>query len=137
MDAENRKLLDEVIEDRLDTALGSDVGTEEGKVAFKEAMEAVDRRIELAKLDASSKEQEEKRKLEEEKQQREELAKKKEQRVQTVIRIVEIGLALIAVPVMEHIFKKDYMRDVCTFEKDYTFTTSAGKAVSGIFRFKK
>ena len=126
MDEKNRGLLTEVIEDRLNSALTFDPGSDESKVAFKEAMEAVDRQIELSKLDASSKEQEE-----------EKLAKEKNAKWDRWIRCGEIALAMIAVPVMEHMFKRRYMKEVCTFEKDYTFTTSAGKGLSSVFRFKK
>ena len=127
MDEKNRTLLEYVINDRLDTALNSDVGSDEAKVAFKEAMEAVDRQIELSKLDASSKEQEE-----------EKLAKEKNAKWDRWIRAGEIILAMIAVPVMDHLFKRRFMKDVCNFEKDYTFTTSAGRGgASSLFRFKK
>lgn len=126
MDEKNRELLTEVTNDRLNKALTYDVGSDESKVAFKEAMEAVDRQIELSKQDANSKEQEE-----------ENLNKKKNAKWDRWIRIGEITLAMIAVPVMDHLFKRRYVRDVCTFEKDYTFTTSAGRGTSSLFRFKK
>ena len=126
MDEKNRELLTEVIEDRLNCALTHDTGSDESKVAFKEAMEAVDRQIELSKLDATSKEQAE-----------EKLVKEKNAKWDRWIRCGEIALAMLAVPVMEHMFKRRYMKEVCTFEKDYTFTTSAGKGLSSVFRFKK
>ena len=127
MDEKNKGLLTEVIEDRLNTALTSEVGSDESKIAFKEAMEAVDRQIELSKLDASSQEQAE-----------EKLVKEKNAKWDRWIRCGELALAMIAVPVMDHLFKRRYMKDVCMFEKDYTFTTTPGKqGSSSLFRFKK
>lgn len=127
MNEKNKGLLTEVIEDRLNTALTADVDSDVSKVAFKEAMEAVDRQIELSKLEASSQEQAE-----------EKLVKEKNAKWDRWIRCGEIVLAMLAVPVMDHMFKRRYMKDVCMFEKDYTFTTTAGKhGSSSLFRFKK
>lgn len=122
----NKELLDEVIKDRLETTLNSDADTEKAKSAFREAMEAVDRQTELTKLDAAQ----------------EELSKKQKQaKIETAlnvgVKVLEIGVLLIAVPVMNYCFNMRYAKELCHFEKDYTFSTQAGKATSKFFKFGK
>ena len=75
--------------------------------AFREAMDAIDRQNEL---DKNNKDR--------------------------IVKVVEIGAAIIAVPLIEAGCKKAFAKMICEFEKDYTFTTSAGKALGNLFRFK-
>lgn len=118
---ENRELLERVTTNRLDEALnGSD---EELKSrAFREAMTALDKQFELSKLDATE---------------REENTKLKEARNDRIIRCVEIGATVLLVPVIDYVFKNKFAERICTFEKDYTFTTTPGKTFGGLFRFKR
>lgn len=136
MDSRNRELLNKVIERRLSSVLEADSEEERGK-KFNEAMEAVDRQIELSKLDASWEEQIEKRKLEEKESIRDKEFKEKEAKKTMIIRIVEIATTLILSPIIDHATKKAFAKLICNFEKDYTFTTLAGKSLSSLFRFKK
>lgn len=114
---ENKKLLDEVIKNRLNTAMSSDAEAAKRDAAFEQAMKAIDRQIELSKLDASSDEQVNKQ-----------TTAKKEAYVNWAIRVAEVVLGLVAMPVIKHRMGRRDMRDLCMFEKDYTFTTSAGKS---------
>ena len=124
MDGKNRELLQKVIENRLERALFA--GSDEDDRAFKEAMDAVGKQIEIDKL-----------KAEEEKNLREEETKKKEAKIDRIVQIAIFGSGLILAPVIDTGCKKIYARMLCEFEKDYTFTTTAGRALSGLFRFKK
>ena len=126
MNNENRKLLDDVINDRLAKALKSDAPSEEASLAFRQAMEAVDRWNELEKFEASHDEQVEKQKT-----------AKKEAKINFIIRCVEVAGTILLVPVITTACNRAYARDLCNFEKDYTFTTSAGKSLSRLFRFGK
>lgn len=137
MEKENQKLLEEVIESRLKIVLDSEAGSEEARVAFKEAMEAVDRDTELHKLETARIDQLEKRELEADKLNREEEFRKKEARIGWIVKGVELAATLVLIPVVETVCKKAFAKDICNFEKDYTFTTSAGKSLVGLFRFKK
>lgn len=136
MNAKNRELLEEVIKERLEGALNSSEKTEESKTAFKEAMVAIDRQIELSKMDDSYREQVEKRELEEKKQIREDEFKEKESKWNKIIRGAEIGVPLIALGI-ELVSKFRFMKNVCNFEKDYSFTTTPGRSLSSYFRWKK
>ena len=84
-----------------------DEDAENREEAFKEAMEAIDRQNEL---DKNNKDR--------------------------IVKVVEIGAAIIAVPLIEAGCKKAFAKMICEFEKDYTFTTSAGKTLANLFRFK-
>ena len=106
MNRENRRLLDEVITNRL--ALALEAGKDTDGDAFAEAMEAIDRQTELDK-----------------------------QKKEEIIKYVEIGAALVLAPIIETKCKEVFAKIVCDFEKDYTFTTTAGRALSSLFRFKK
>lgn len=122
---ENKELLDKVIKNRLEQALQSDSNAEGSNDAFKQAMEAIDRRNELERIEASHAEQVEKQKT-----------AKKETAINLGIRFLEVAAAILIVPCVNHRFNMRYAKELCTFEKDYTFTTSAGKATSKFFNFK-
>ena len=125
-------LLDEVIERRLEIAADEPV-SEESKRVFKEAMEAIDRKIQLERIEVSRKEVESKELLEREKLSR----TKEEQKKNDIMRIVEVVAVPVGLFMLDCLFKRYYMRSVCNFEKDYTFTTTPGKSISGLFKFKK
>lgn len=130
MEDNNKQLLDEVTKKYLEKALNSDADSDEGKAAFKQAMDAVDRQIEVTKLEEASEEQ----------AMRQELAK--EERTQNKwLKVLEIGATVILVPVVSaicnYVSNDKYMEKICNFEKDYSFTTTAGKQTSKFFKFGK
>lgn len=106
MRKDNKMLLQEVINDRLNRSLSDD--SEEAKVAFNEAMEAIDRQQTLDK-----------------------------DKKDAIIKAVEIGAAVLLAPLVEAGCKKAFAHMLCEFEKDYNFTTMAGKSLSGLFKFRK
>lgn len=105
MKKENKKLLEDVIKDRLTKSLGD---SDEASEAFKEAMEAIDRQN---TLDKDSKDR--------------------------MVKFVEIGTAVVLAPLIEVGCKKAFAHMICEFEKNDSFTTMAGKSLSGLFKFKK
>lgn len=105
MKKENKKLLEDVIKDRLTKSLGD---SDEASEAFKEAMEAIDRQN---TLDKDSKDR--------------------------IVKFVEIGTAVVIAPLIETGCKKAFAHMICEFEKNDSFTTMAGKSLSGLFKFKK
>lgn len=105
MKKENKKLLEDVIKDRLTKSLGD---SDEASEAFKEAMEAIDRQN---ALDKDSKDR--------------------------MVKFVEIGTAVVLAPLIEVGCKKAFAHMICEFEKNDSFTTMAGKSLSGLFKFKK
>ena len=125
MNDENKKLLDEVIKDRLETAKQSTADADGNNVAFRQAMEAIDRRIEIDKINASSKEQSKKQDQ-----------SKKEAEIAMWIQIAGLATSILIVPTLQHCYNMRYAKLMCNFEKDYTFTTSPGKAMSKFFNFK-
>lgn len=106
MKKDNKKLLEEVINDRLTKSLGEN--PEEATAAFEEAMQAIDRQNELDK-------------------------DKKDR----MVKVVEIGMAVVAAPLIEAACKKGFARMICEFEEDHIFTTMAGKSLSALFKFRK
>lgn len=106
MKKDNKKLLEDVINDRLTKSLGDD--PDEASAAFEEAMQAIDRQNELDK-------------------------DKKDR----VVKVVEIGMAVVAAPLIEAACKKGFARMICEFEEDHIFTTMAGKSLSALFKFRK
>ena len=105
MKKENKKLLEDVIKDRLTKSLGD---SDEASEAFKEAMEAIDRQN---TLDKDNKDR--------------------------IVKFVEIGTAVVLAPLIETGCKKAFAHMICEFEKNDSFTTMAGKSLSGLFKFKK
>ena len=106
MKKENKKLLEEVIKDRLTKSLGSD--PDEASEALKEAMEAIDRQTILDKDDKDR-----------------------------IVKFVEIGTAVVLAPLIEAGCKKAFAHMICEFERNDSFTTMAGKSLSGLFKFRK
>ena len=106
MNKENKKLLAEVINDRLKKSL--EENPDEAKAAFEEAMQAIDRQNEIDK-DKRDK----------------------------IVKVLEIGTAVVAAPLIEAACKKGFAHMICEFEKDYNFTTMAGKSLSSLFKFRK
>lgn len=137
MNERNKELLSEVIEDRLERALNSPGDSEEDKYAFNEAMTAIGKQIELDKIEASRQEQIRKLNADEINRVRDDEFKKSEARTDRFIQIGIFAAGLVIAPLIEVATKKSYAKLLCEFEKDYTFTTSAGRALSGLFRFKK
>ena len=67
-----------------------------------------------------------------------ELAKLKSQkdsnRIEKSIKLIEIGATLIAAPLIGLKCNTLFAKTICEFEKDYTFTTTAGKTLSKLFK---
>ena len=101
MNEENKALLDEVIADRLEQALQLKAEDEGFNVVFKQAMDAIDRQLELSKIEASNEQALRKQELAEEEMRRkydlaeEELQKKQEQLEQEARRQEQAELELI------------------------------------------
>lgn len=137
MEKENRILLDRVIKDRLECAMASEPDSEEGKQAFKEAMDAVSKQIEFDKIDVAHEEQVARMKMEEEKNLRDEAANDEKIRKDRMVQIGIFAAGLIATPIIEVVTKTIYANKICRLEQFETFTTSAGRGISSWFRFKK
>ena len=136
MNTEIENLMEVVIKENLETLQHydlTDVNDEERKLLTKETLELTDRLIQLRKVDNEQSETNLKRELEKQKYEtnREENVKDR------VIRIIEVAAVPTVLFIADCFFKRYYMRSVCNFEKDYTFTTTPGRAVSGLFKFKK
>jgi hypothetical protein len=161
MEKTNRELLEEVIKDRLTKSLDN---AESNTEAFEEAMKAIAKQNDIDKhihelekhvcdvekfnyeveMNKLKHEHEvlmdkirnglDKEKLEHEKD-KSTLESKKNKR-DMVMKIVEIGAIVVAAPLIEAGCKKAFAEILCNFEKDYTFTTTAGRSLSSLFRFK-
>lgn len=53
------------------------------------------------------------------------------------VKYLEIGATVLLAPVIDASCKRAFAKLLCEFEKDYSFTTMAGKSLSGLFKFKK
>lgn len=61
----------------------------------------------------------------------------KKLRRETLIKAIEIGAAIVVAPLIEYGSKAAFAKILCEFEKDYTFTTTAGRSLASMFKFKK
>ncbi|MDR1549077.1 MAG: hypothetical protein LBT06_10880 [Hungatella sp.] len=119
MNKDNKELLESIIAKKLAAALYDDDKDDE---KFKEAMKAIDRQIEINKLENSSIEQDQ---------------AKKDSKWGMIIKAAEIGATILIVPTIDYLCKRAFAERICTFEREDTFRTQAGKSLSGLFRFKK
>lgn len=111
---ETKQLLEDLVRDRLEKAADDSMTEEQKHAAFEEAMKATDRFVEVNKIESTN--------------------DKKFNRVVKFIEMIAIPVALMFV---DFLFKKSFTRDICNFEKDYTFTTTPGRSISQLFKFKK
>lgn len=132
----NKDLLDQVIQESLYEVQDKDVCSEPHIKAFKESMEALDRRIEIEKLNDKKRELAFKEK-ELEFKEKELALKEKSEKTGKVLKCIEVVAVPLVIVVAENIFKYHFMKSVCNFEKDYTFTTTPGRSISGLFKWKK
>ena len=128
-----KEMLLEEIEHFHEIAVNEDVDAKERASAHKLEMEATDRLMKLEQAIASSEEAKKRALLEQQKYEH----SLEEHKKANVIRWFEVAAVPVGVLVLDHLFKQVYMIRVNDFEKDYTYTTSAGKAISGLFKFKK
>lgn len=61
----------------------------------------------------------------------------KKARNEMLIKGIEIAAAVIVTPLIDTRCKTAFAHMLCEFEKDYNFTTMAGRSLSGLFKFKK
>lgn len=112
---EIKHLLEKTVKDRIEKIAGPDVTEEEKKQGFEEAMKAADRVIEIEKIEAE----------------------KDSKKINKILKYVELVAVPVALAALEYFFKMKFTKTVCNFEKDYTFTTQAGRSISQFFRFRK
>ena len=123
MNKKNKQLLEEVIQRRLELAL-----KEKGEIseaAFEEAMQAIDRQMEIDKIKLEALNNQDKMQVD-----------KNRDRRDSVIKCLEIGATFIVTPLLTAKVNKSFAHMLCEFEKDYNFTTTAGKSLSKIFKLK-
>lgn len=114
---ESKHLLEQVIEENLKTAKEWSPESEEHKKAFKEAMEAIDRCIELDKMEDKRREQ-------------------KEAKLVKYIEVIAVPVSLVLLKgAFEFATKWYFAKKVCNFEKEYTFTTTPGRSISSWFKW--
>lgn len=157
MNEENRQLLADVINDRLNTALNGE-NEDERSVAFKNAMEAIDRSTNLAKQDDAFQEHEEKLAHEKAKleQEKEKIAQERVLQEQQIIEarkekkrgfwisvggIVLTAMGSIVVPLVldkkNREFKTEFTRECMEFESTGgMFTSTPGKSTRDFLRHK-
>lgn len=108
---------------------------EEGKQEFEMRKEERRQGFELEKdqlnREFEASENAKNRKFEEKKIKLEYNNNKKER----LVKAMEIG-AMIAVPMITAGYNKKFAKMLCNFEKDYTFTTTAGRSLGGLFKLK-
>ena len=61
----------------------------------------------------------------------------KKARNEMLIKGIEIAAAVLVTPLIDMRCKTTFAHMLCEFEKDYNFTTMAGKSLSGLFKFRK
>ena len=135
MNDRNKQLLDEVIEKRLEQTLKSDANPEDN-VAFKQAMEAIDRQIKISELEANRQLEISKFEAACAEQNLKHETAKSDINWSRAFKVVEFVVAPVAMAAIQHKHNMDFAHVLCMFEKDYTFTTTAGRQTSKFFNFK-
>ena len=53
-----------------------------------------------------------------------------------IFKAAEIGGTILLIPTMNYLFNMKFAKQICNFEKDYTFTTTPGRTLGSLFRRK-
>ena len=53
-----------------------------------------------------------------------------------ILKVVEVSATVFVAPILENKFRNAFAKLICNFEKDYNFTTTAGRSLSSLFKFK-
>ena len=166
MNETNRELLDQVINQNLSNALNADEGSEEAKAYFRQAMDAIDRQINLNKVDCAYQEsydkleaeksrideiekekiaiekqkleiENEKSEIDKQNREQDEKFKAEEARNNLILRGVEIACGVIVTPIISYALNRGLSKVIMRWEEGNTFTTTPGKSLRGMFQFKK
>ena len=133
---ETKELLELVVCELLEKSRDEDLPEAQKKQIFEEAMKATDRYIEVSKMETKRiveiGKMETTRSVELSK-----IESDKEKKLNQALKYVELIGIPVALMAVDFAFKMRYTKTVCNFEKDYTFTTQAGRSISQFFRFKK
>lgn len=55
-------------------------------------------------------------------------------KTQRLLKILEVTAAVILTPMIDNKFRTKFAKMICNFEKDYNFTTTAGRSLSKLFK---
>ncbi len=53
---------------------------------------------------------------------------------QRLLKILEVTAAVVLTPMIDNKFRTKFAKLICNFEKDYNFTTTAGRSLSKLFK---
>ncbi|MGM9968860.1 MAG: hypothetical protein ACI35S_00520 [Anaeroplasma sp.] len=148
---ETKEILEEVVVTNLQYVLSDNyINKEDKQRDFDNAIKAADRLIRLKEIESADKVNKfnkkielEKVELEKEKNnstiqlEKEKIGKNtKSDRINRRIKVVEISVVPIGLFVGKCLFQNYAMKQVCNFEKDYTFTTTPSRnIISSLFKF--
>lgn len=55
-------------------------------------------------------------------------------KTQRLLKILEVTAAVILTPMIDNKFRTKFAKMICNFEKDYNFTTTAGRSLTKLFK---
>lgn len=135
MNTTNRELLDELTMDCLQRAIDA-TDEEERETILNEVNKLVDRQTALYKIDVEYQEHCEKIEKEKESQRIDEENKRDEAKRNRKVQIGMFVAGLILTPTIDYVVKSKFADRLCTLEQFETFTTTAGRSISGWFKWK-
>ena len=131
-----KELMGTVAAERLDYARNCDAGDDAGDKAFEQGITAFKAYVEMAKIDDAHNEEIDRRELEREKQLREEELKRETAKKDRWMKGIEIGLVVVAAPIIGMVCNKNLAKFICKAEQFETFTSTAGRSLGKMFKFK-
>lgn len=124
MTEENRKLFEDLTQDRLEDALRLDPESEKGKIQFDESMKLMDRQLELMKLEAAAND----------------ARAKQTQEIRALVADifkwgVGIGLTVFVAPKIKNSLSKDLAVTFANLEREDVYGMTPYKSLKGMFRY--
>lgn len=57
-------------------------------------------------------------------------------KTERILKVLEVAAVVVITPLIDNKFRTKFAKMICNFEKDYNFTTTAGRSLSSLFKFK-
>ena len=124
MTEENRKLFEDLTQDRLEDALRLDPETEKGKIQFDESMKLMDRQIEIMKYEADAAD----------------ARARQTQEIRAMVAdifkwAVGLGVATLVAPKIKNTLSKDLAMTFASLEREDVYGMTPYKTLKGMFRY--
>lgn len=131
-----KQLMEEVAAEKLNYVLEHEQGDDDAEEAFDQAITAVKVYNDMVKIDDAHEEELKRQDIEKDKQEADKKFKMSESTKEKIMKGIELGAVVIVTPVIGYFSNKNLAKFLCKAEQFETFTSTAGRSLGKMFKFK-